>query len=200
MPGEFKDILSVLLYLLPGFLARELYRAKYPAKKVSDFEMITWSVLHSFVIHLLLAAASHVPYFPDLRFRTYPSGFPDDQSIAFLLLAGVAWGGILRGRYWLWAQLPFLPTPDSLTIWPQVAVGCPREELWAFVRLRNGPNYLGWIDRFSFDPSQADQDFYLSPAFIVSDDLTTQTRPNTVGVYLNTRDIQAIEFLPGRRD
>ncbi|MEZ4271720.1 MAG: hypothetical protein R3C68_09905 [Myxococcota bacterium] len=39
-----------LLFVLPGFVANELYRAAFPAKKDSDFARVVWSVVYSLII------------------------------------------------------------------------------------------------------------------------------------------------------
>ena len=41
---SFNDIVSFFLYVIPGFISTEIYRQKYPGKKVSDFTQLTWSV------------------------------------------------------------------------------------------------------------------------------------------------------------
>ena len=49
----FGEAISLLLYLVvPGFLARQLYRARYPAKRLSQFEGVVWSIIHSLIILL----------------------------------------------------------------------------------------------------------------------------------------------------
>ena len=44
------NVSDILLYALPGFLAVQLYRTFYPAKRQSQFEIIVHSVLHSVII------------------------------------------------------------------------------------------------------------------------------------------------------
>ena len=54
----FNEAIGLLLYLAPGFLAMQLYRISYPAKRISQFENVAWSIVHSFIILLGIAATS----------------------------------------------------------------------------------------------------------------------------------------------
>jgi hypothetical protein len=57
---------------------------------------------------------------------------------------------------------------------------------------------VGWIDQYSFDPASEDHDFLLLPAYLVDESLEIVRDLRKGGVYLNTRDIEAIERMPGR--
>ena len=56
----FNEAIGLLLYLAPGFLAMQLYRVSYPAKRMSQFENVAWSIVHSFIILLGLAGTSWI--------------------------------------------------------------------------------------------------------------------------------------------
>ena len=60
MKFPFGDVVVLLLYLLPGFLAMQLYRARYPSKGLSQFEAIVWSILHSFFIHFGIRGVAYL--------------------------------------------------------------------------------------------------------------------------------------------
>ncbi len=135
---------------------------------------------------------------PRLRLLTRPSEEIGALEVSTLLASGLIWGGILVGGQHLRDTIGLTPERDTLAIWPKVAAMTPGSQLWAVVRVREGPLYVGWIKHFSFDPAQADRDFYLSPAFLVDDSLQVRREFRPGGVYLNTRDVTAIEFLPGR--
>lgn len=198
MEVPFKDVFVLLLYLLPGFLSLQLYRAKYPAKKLSDIEIIIWSIVHTFFIHVVLAGLSIVLSTPWLNFLGKASKEVGPGEVFALLAAGLLWGFLLIFWHWSRRKLPILGEPDPLNIWFKIVVLAAREEKWALVRVKQGPIYLGWIKDFSFDPAQENQDFYLSPAHLVDDSLRSLRSLEQGGVYLNTRDVISVELVPGR--
>jgi hypothetical protein len=192
------DAFVLLLYLLPGFLATQLYRAKYPAKRVSQFEVVVWSVLHSFIIHLLLGLVGWLFDQADLNLLTRDSNSGiEAQTIAVLLAGGFIWGLALMGFHWLRIKVPILPNPDPQAIWPLVAGDIAKEQLWAIARTKEGTKYLGWIKRYSFDPEAEDHELLLCPAFVVDAKLEIQRDLSKGGVYLNTRDLDSLERVPG---
>lgn len=192
------DAFVLLLYLVPGFLATQLYRARYPAKRVSQFEVVVWSVLHSFIVHLILALLSRMLHSNDLNLLTQNNGSTiEARTIAILVAGGSVWGLVLIGCHWLRIKLPFLPSPDPLAIWPLVAGAIDKEQLWALARTKQGQLYLGWIEQYSFDPEAEDHEFLLCPAYLVNEDLAVQRDLHVGGVYLNTRDLDSLERIPG---
>lgn len=192
------DAFVLLLYLLPGFLATQLYRAKYPAKRVSQFEVVVWSVLHSFLVHMLLTGVALLFGLVDLNLFAQNDGSTiEPGTIAILLGGGSSWGLVLIGFHWLRIKLPFLPSPDPQAIWPIAVSGIDRQQLWAVARTKQGHLYLGWIERYSFDPEAEDHEMLLCPAFLVNDELEVQRDLSVGGVYLNTRELEALERVPG---
>lgn len=196
----FGNAVLLLLYLLPGFLAMQLYRARYPAKHATQFEITIWSVLHSFAVHLGLAGVALVVGRPDFALLNQDRADAiQPETIGVLLTGGFLWGCILIAYHWMRIKVSFLPTPDPQAIWPVVAAGSPDDELWVLVRTKQGTHYVGWIDQYSFDPASSDHDFLLLPAYLVGESPDEVLRDLTKGgVYLNTRDVEAIERIPGK--
>ena len=199
MKLPFGDAFVLLLFLLPGFLAMQIYRARYPAKRLSQFEVIVWSVLHSFVVHLGIAGFALVLGRSDLDLLNHGTNSSIHPStIAVLLGGGIVWGAVLVAFHWVRVKLPFLPSPDSLAIWPLAAGGSAEDELWVVARTKQGAVYLGWVEKYSFDPTAEDHDFLLRPAYLVDPDLNVERDLTKGGVYLNTRDVDSLEMIPGR--
>ena len=199
MKFPFGDVVVLLLYLLPGFLAMQLYRARYPGKRLSQFESIVWSILHSLFIHFTIRGVAYLLGCKDLV-SLDPKAHSEisTMTIGVLILGGFVWGGVLVAQYRLRALVPFLQSPAPRAIWPVVA-SAPEEELWTIARTKQGVLYLGWIKKYSFDPAVEDEDheFLLRPAYLVDDDLNVKRDLSVGGVYLNTRDIESIEMIPG---
>ena len=197
MKFPFGDVVVLLLYLLPGFLAMQLYRARYPAKRLSQFESIVWSILHSFFIHFGLRGVAYFLGCEDLG-SLDPKAHSEipTETIGVLIAGGLVWGGVLIAQHRLRIFIPFLQSPDPQAIWPVVATA-PKEELWMIARTQQGVLYLGWVKKYSFDPAVENHDFLLRPAYLVDDDLNVKRDLSVGGVYLNTRDIESLEMIPG---
>lgn len=76
-----------------------------------------------------------------------------------------------------------------------MTVNSPDNKDWAVIFLDDGSIYSGWISDYRFDPDSSDQDFLLSKAKRVDDDLSPMYEINGIGVYLNTRNVRRIEFV-----
>ena len=196
----FGEAIGLLLYLVPGFLARQLFRARYPAKRLSQFEGVVWSIIHSLIILLGLTGIAWVfdsDKLDILRHSQNPLIQP--KTILVLLIGGFVWGGILIGYHRLLTLMPFVPSPDPQAVWPVVATHAPKNELWMLIRTKQGTLYLGWLEQYSFDPAADDHEFVLCPAYLVDDDLNIKRDLKRGGVYLNTRDIESLEMIPGNK-
>ena len=195
MKFPFGDVVVLLLYLLPGFLAMQLYGARYPSKRQSQFEAIVWSILHSFFIHFAIRGAAYLLGCKDLV-SLDPEAYSEipTETIGVLIAGGLVWGGVLIVQYRFRVLIPFLQSPDPQAIWPVVATA-PNEELWMIARTKQGVLY--WVEKYSFDPAVENHDFLLRPAYLVDDDLNVKRDLSVGGVYLNTRDIESLEMIPG---
>jgi hypothetical protein len=165
---------------------------------MGQFEAVVWSVLHSFVIHLGLGVLGRISNNDELNLLAWDGNSTvETKTIAVLLGGGFVWGLALMTFHWLRIKLPFLPTPDPQAIWPLAAGAVEKEQLWALARTKGGTLYLGWVERYSFDPEAEDHDFLLCPAFEVNAKLEVQRDLSMGGVYLNTRDLDSFERVPG---
>lgn len=197
MPTE--HLFEFVLYVIPGFLSVEIYRAVYPAKQKSEFAQVGWSILFSVFIVVAVKwidknvcnnqLYSNIQGFPGLRF-----------TLALFT------GGILVGlfrvllhfiRFQLSQRFEFCKniSPDPQSIWAKI--NQPSNKGWAIVFLEDGSIYMGYISKYTFDPDKDDQDFLLSDAKRIDENLSEKYIVDGIGVYLNTRDVKRIEFLAG---
>ncbi len=192
-PAE--HIIEFLLYVMPGFVALQLYRAKYPAK-LSEFLQVAWSLIYGVIL------ATFVRWI-DERFlhgslQTKTARFPPFGSVLALIVSGLLGGVILIAvnfaRFELAAHFPRCAgiAPDPQSIWAKV--NQPSND-YAVVYLDDGSIYLGWIEDFTFDPDAEDNDFLLADAKRVDDELVEKYAVTGRGVYLNTRNVKRIEFV-----
>jgi uncharacterized membrane protein SirB2 len=45
-----EHLADFILYIMPGFIALQLYRAKYPVKQLSEFLQVSWCVMYGIVL------------------------------------------------------------------------------------------------------------------------------------------------------
>ena len=198
MPTD--NLIDFLLYIAPGFLAFELYRYYFPAKKRNNFTKIAQSIIAAVVI------ASIVQYidenFLDLWLRSNKPSLDNTKYTLSLFVGGVVAGYVavfqVNLRSLLARNIDWLTwlakEPDS--IWQKI--NSPANDDWAVVYLNDGSIYLGWISEYQADPDLVDQDFILSRAQRVNEDLDEIYIVDGEGVYLNTKDVNKIEFFMGR--
>lgn len=194
------NLIEFVLYVIPGFLAVEIYRATYPAKERSEFNQIGWSILVglfivSFVKWIDNKFCSNVlnsnsPGLPGLRFTC--------ALILCGVLVGLFWIYIHYGRFVLSQKFKLLNkiAPDPQTIWAKINQST--NENWCVVFLDNGSIYMGYISQFTYDPERESYDFLLGKAKRVNEELEEKYIIDGIGVYLNTKDVKRIEFLKGR--
>jgi hypothetical protein len=193
-PAE--HIVEFFLYVMPGFVALQLYRSKYPAKKLSESLQVAWSLIYG----VILAGLVH---WIDDRFLhgwllTSAPGFPTFRFIMALMIFGLLGGAALIavhwGRFEVARRFPRCAglAPDPQSIWAKI--NRPSND-YAVVYLDDGSIYLGWVKDFTFDPDAEDNDFLLADAKRVDDQLKTQYVVTGRGVYLNTRNVKRIEFV-----
>ena len=195
MPTE--KIVEFVLYITPGFLAIEIYRSIYPGKPLSEFSKITWSVIYGVLIYIGVRwidnrylcnfLNSKSPDFPNLRFTL--------GLFAASIIIGCSRSFLHFARFELGTKFYILKglIPDPQSIWAKI--NQPTNHDWAVVYLDDSSIYLGYIGEYTFDPSVENQDFLLSDAKRVDENLKEIYLINGIGVYLNTRNVKRIEFL-----
>src|ERR1700693_1569228 len=94
-PAE--HLVDFLVYVMPGFIALQLFRAKYPAKKVSEFLQVAWSLIYGVILATLVRGVDG--RFLRGRLQSNTPGFPASRFVAALVLAGLFGGILLVGMY-----------------------------------------------------------------------------------------------------
>jgi hypothetical protein len=193
-PAE--HLVDFQVYVMPGFIALQLFRAKYPAKKVSEFLQVAWSLIYGVILATVVRGM-------DGRFlhgwlQSNSPGFPASRFVIALVLAGLFGGIFLAGLYFArffvaahWPRFEGL-APDPQSIWAKV--NRPSND-YAVVYVDDGSIYFGWIKDYTFDPDAPDNDFLLADAKRVDEQLTEKYSVTGQGVYLNTRNVKRIEFV-----
>lgn len=189
-----------IVYLIPGFIAIELYRSIYPAKEKKQFDQIVWSVIYGFIIYGIVTAIDSM-LLKDLL-KDHTTEFPNLYFIFSLFICGIIIGLFRSFLHYCCFNLSqkficfkFLK-PDPFTIWAKINQENNNE--WAVVYLKDGSIYIGYISEYTFNPNLVDNDFLLSKAKRIKEDLSIIYTVTGIGVYINTRDVIRIEYLLGK--
>lgn len=193
-PAE--HLVDFLVYVMPGFIALQLFRARYPAKKLSEFLQVAWSLIYGVILAALVRSAD--AHFLHGWLQSDAPGFPAFRFVLALVLSGLLLGIIFIGlnfaRFFAaahWSSMEGI-APDPQSIWAKV--NRPSND-YAVVYVDDGSIYFGWIEDYTFDPDAEDNDFLLADAKRVDEDLTEKYSITGRGVYFNTRNVKRIEFL-----
>ena len=196
---QFNDLAHFVIYVIPGFIALELFRSVYPVKTRSDFIVITWSVVFGLSISYGLVWLND-NLLGDF-FRIDPDALPSIGFLLVLILGGALAGGVRIAmrmlRSFLSDKIPALKNLSSgpRSVWYEVNEA--KGSYWAVVFLDDSSIYLGYIQCFRSDPDAPDQDFLLSNARRVDARLRVMYKIDGLGVYLNTRNVKRIEYYAG---
>jgi hypothetical protein len=193
-PAE--HLVDFLVYVMPGFVALQLFRAKYPAKQLSEFLQVAWSLIYGVLLATFVRGVDG--RFLHGRLQSTNPGFPAFRFVITLAIVGLLGGAVLIGlNYARSVAAAHWPSwegiaPDPQSIWAKV--NRPSND-YAVVYVDDGSIYFGWIKDFTFDPDAEDNDFLLADAKRVDEQLTEKYSITGQGVYLNTRNVKRIEFL-----
>jgi hypothetical protein len=195
-----QSLAEFILYIIPGFIAIQVYRRNYPAKERNSFI----DIANSIVLGVLIISSLRWTDRTILNGLLY-SGFAGIPGVRFslaIIVAGLLVGvlGILqlelrsiickKHRWLRWFS------PGTNAIWQDINHRSVAD--WCVVFLCDGSIYMGWISKYCFDPNSPNQDFLLTHAKRVDERLSPVYEVDGQGVYLNTRDVKRIEFIKGK--
>lgn len=181
----FENLINVFYFIIPGFIATEIYRSEYPMKHDTDFARLAWSVATSV---LLFMFAALIDTRSSLGFLSFETAIPPVRTM--LLFAGLTvWAGLLAIAVDRMRHKSGFST--KCRTWANVN---STESQWANVVLDDGSRYLGWISDWTYDPDESDADFLLSEARRVDENLNVIYEVSGKGVYLRLSSVRCIEF------
>lgn len=195
----FKNIIDIIIYIIPGFIMLQLYRSYYPVKDKKDFYEISWSIIGGVIITSFVKILDQ-KYF-NFYLESNTSGFPSFYLIITLIFTGICIGYSLilihKFRFILssYEKLKWL-LPDPQSIWAKI--NHPSNMDWSVVFLNDGAIYLGWIKYYKFDPNRIEHDFLLTKAKRVDEKLKTIYSIDGIGIYINIKDVNRIEYVKGQ--
>ena len=191
---SIETIIGLVLYIVPGFLALELYHYVYPIKDRDNFIISTWSIIFGVLITGFLKWFDYC--YLNNALRSNDNTFPSFLFIIVLIVSGLLIGAlgiachILREK--LSKRFFFLEIP-SQSLWKKIINNS--NEDWVVVFLDDESIYLGWIQEFTANPNNENQEFLLNNAARVDENLEVVYEVTGIGVYLNTKNVKRIEFI-----
>jgi hypothetical protein len=178
-----EHVAEFIVYAMPGFLALHIYRRIYPAKGLTEFLRVAWSLIYG--VFLASVVRGIDARYLEHRLHSADEGFPRLPFILTLVtvgvIAGFALAGFTRIRSLLADRFPSLDflAPDVQSMWARLN---QTQAGWAVVFTDDGAIYMGWIDEFTYDHDAENNDFLLSQAERLDDSLNTLYEVDGQGV------------------
>lgn len=201
---DVPKLLLTILFIIPGFLAEETVREKYPFRRSTTFERTVYSVYYSSLIHFFLSIILVLYFSVSLRHPPWTlQPYVEIMHTARLMplvfiycITAIIVGRLLAPyilvRYYEWKD-------ETSFLFPLWYHTLPKDKI-AFVRakLKNGDLYSGQIKYFPLDYdllSSPEKDIYIVSPKIFRDGLWKKLSDEGVeGILLNTRDIISLEL------
>ena len=195
-----QSLTEFIIYIAPGFIALQLFRAIYPYKGQTQLSEVGWVVIYGVGLSAIVKWLDG--HYLSYSLHTNKTGFPGLRFIVTLVVVGFIAGGIrvfiesmrftVANKYPRFSKI----APDPQSIWGKI--NYPTNKDWAVIFLDDGSIYMGYISAYKFDPDTENQDFLLSEAKRIDENLREIYLIDGRGVYLNTKNVKRIEFLKGK--
>lgn len=199
------NLLLTILFIVPGFLAEEELRKKFPFRRSTTFERTVNSIYYSVWIHTFFLLVILVLCFPVGQLwtrRPYIEVIHTAGSLplvvfiycAFAMLAGQQlFGRVFLVGYYEWNK------KEISSFFPVWSRTLPDDKItFARIRLKNGDLYSGQIEYVHSDYdllSSSEKDIYIVSPRIFQDGVWKNLEKEEVkGILLNTRDIISLEL------
>ena len=181
-----ENIYQLLIYIVPGFLANEVYRSRYPAKKISDVDKIIYSLIYTIFILTVL--------------QLFGYQIPNEQgnilsiiiNSMIPILSGIVLGVLLIFGWKIRLKITFLG-PSQVSVWGEILE--KYKTCWAVVTLSDGnTRYMGWVSLYSFDPNELIQELFLKDVMLVDEHHQLIQNMTGEGMYFKSDNIMSLEI------
>jgi hypothetical protein len=204
---SFSDFFQVLAYLLPGFVAYEIYASQVQPRRRTGIEFTLVSLVLSLSVLFITKLAGRVLSirYLDVPFSELSRGVASYLQLIWLLGVAICLGFVVAILDY---RNVFSHIADSIircgtagrrrthkgpTVW--VTVLPDAEGRWVVVRTKSGPSYIGFLEYFSRDPRDRTQEVYLTSASFINEE-TGEIGRDVIGpgVLLERKNIASIEI------
>lgn len=188
-------LLLTILFIIPGFLAEEELRRKFPLKPSTTFERTIYSIYRSVLIHSFLVIPACLYFFFKLGHLPWTVELQPLAVFIYCTLAivtGKLYGQFFLVKYYAWSK----ETSSLLPLWVRTLPY--NKTAFARVKLKNGDIYSGQIKYIPSGHdllSNAEKDMYIVEAYTFKDGTwQSLVKEGVEGILLNTRDIISLEL------
>jgi Family of unknown function (DUF6338) len=202
---DTSSVPAILLLLLPGFVALQVFNSVSHKRRLSDLESVLWILLSAFALLFPTVLVWHrldeqVPSIGSVI--RHPESLPVRIAGTLYLLAAPA--GFLAGR------LDLSPTVERWLLKARIDLN-RRQDVWflafrdpyyVFVYLKSGALMYGWPSMTTRDRAGAAAELYLRHTKIWdADGADWKVQEGLDGVWIDAASIERIEFtLEGAAD
>lgn len=188
-------LLLTILFIIPGFLAEEELRRKFPLKPSTTFERTIYSIYRSVLIHSFLVITVCLYFFFKLGHLPWTVELQPLAVFIYCTLAivtGKLYGQFFLVKYYAWSK----ETSSLLPLWVRTL---PHNKIaFARIKLKNGDVYSGQIKYIPSEHdllSSSEKDIYIVEAYAFKNGTWKSLVEEKVeGILLNTRDIMSLEL------
>jgi hypothetical protein len=199
------QVADFIALVAPGFIAVEVFRSAYPVKTRSDKSNLYLYVVYSLICASILSLLSQHSSISVLGLKV-PSRGTAFYPVVLLVVGWLVGQGCI---IYYWSRHRLSKTcrhlswlrPDPQNTWNRINSDFDKQ--WAYVFLKDGSVYLGYIRFWNFDPDSQTQDFFLGSARRVDESMDIRGRKSPkwkeryligTGVYINTSEVSRIEL------
>ncbi|KAB7627748.1 DUF6338 family protein [Alkalilimnicola sp. S0819] len=195
MPAEFsKDLVALLTYLLPGFLAAWIFYGLTSHPKPSQFERVVQALVFTFLIQALVPVVRWSLEYAGNWIALAPWS-KASEGLAALALA-VVFGGVLAHctnndtiHKWL-RKAGFTTRTSHPSEWYCVL---SQKVMFVILHLNDGRRLYGWPKEW---PVEADKgQFYLMLPCWIQEDGSSIDLAQLDGILVHARDVKWVEFV-----
>lgn len=187
------DLVSLVFYIIPGFIFLSTYYFFIPTQRRSDFVRLITSVIFSIVIYGIVIAVEQISKW-EIRTRLAVYVFiswPCAILLAWLLSKIVQ--SVAAEKLLKLLKLNLILKPRVWDVVLDLVEAKPVK-----VVLNDGSVYIGNIKYYSLDPNDIDKELFLQPAYSVyllqNEEYVKETLSD--GVYIKGDKIISVEFIP----
>lgn len=187
----FSNVILIIMFVVPGFIANRIYGSYYAGIKDSDFGRIVSSIIYS-IICLLITTGLFALCGGKFSFDTDGKSITLTQIVVLIAVSylyGFALIGIEKFK-----RKYFPGQIKEQSTWAHI--NSVHKNSWVVVHLKNGDKFLGWIRYWKFDPnSPCEFDLFISDVDKVDEKLTVEYHLNGPGLYVISTEVSHIEYL-----
>lgn len=192
--GVSGEVVEVLVFLLPGFLAAWIFYGLTSHPKPGQFERVVQALIFTFIIRVLLEPTRHLATVLGEVVNVEPLGASVEQLWSLIL-------AVLLG-----SLLAYLTNTDRvhkrLRAWGfTTRTSHPSEWFCVFsekvtfivLNLKDGRRLYGWPKEWPVEPSRG-QFYVMLPSWVLDDGSQIEL-PQVDGVLISAEDVKWVEFI-----